>query len=68
MRVRALLAGDVRTQYKYGFYLLYLFLSMFYIGLLYALPAAWREKAAILMIFSDPGRHGALLYGRHRTV
>jgi fluoroquinolone transport system permease protein len=63
MRVRALLAGDVRTQYKYGFYLLYLFLSMFYIGLLYALPAAWREKAAILMIFSDPAAMGLYFMG-----
>jgi hypothetical protein len=68
MRVRALLAGDVRTQYKYGFYLLYLFLSMFYIGLLLRPSRGLAGKGGDPDDFFRPGRHGALLYGRHRTV
>ena len=63
MRIPALLTGDIRFQYKYGFYFLYLIFSVFYIGLLYALPSAWREKAAVLMIFSDPAAMGLYFMG-----
>ena len=63
MRTRALLSGDIRFQYKYGFYFLYLVFTLIYIGLLYALPPAWREKAAVLMIFSDPAAMGLYFMG-----
>ncbi len=63
MRIRALLAGDIRFQYKYGFYFLYLIFSLLYVGLLYALPAAWREQAAVLMVFSDPAAMGLYFMG-----
>lgn len=63
MRMSALLTGDIRFQYKYGFYFLYLFFSVFYIGLLYALPTAWREKEAVLMVFSDPAAMGLYFMG-----
>jgi fluoroquinolone transport system permease protein len=63
MRIPALLTGDIRFQYKYGFYFLYFFFTVFYIGLLYALPAAWREKAAVLMVFSDPAAMGLCFMG-----
>ena len=43
MKLLALLRGDVRFQFKYGFYLLYLFFALFYIGLLAALPQDWRQ-------------------------
>jgi len=61
MRIWSLLRGDIRFQYKYGFYLLYLVFSILYISLIFSLPQAWREKAAILMIFT------ALLYGSDRA-
>ncbi|NCB51676.1 MAG: ABC transporter permease [Clostridia bacterium] len=63
MRIKTLLLGDIRFQYKYGFYFIYLFFSVFYIGLIYAFPEAWREKAAILMIFSDPAALGLFFMG-----
>lgn len=63
MRTTALLTGDIRFQFKYGFYFLYLVFTVLYIGLLFALPAAWREKAAILMIFSDPAAMGLYFMG-----
>jgi fluoroquinolone transport system permease protein len=63
MRTRALLSGDIRFQYKYGFYFLYLVFTLIYIGMLYALPPAWREKAAVLMIFSDPAAMGLYFMG-----
>lgn len=63
MRLKALLRGDIRFQYKYGFYFIYLLFSVLYIGLLYAFPEKWRGKAAILMIFSDPAAMGLFFMG-----
>jgi len=63
MKIWSLLRGDIRFQYKYGFYFLYMFFTILYIGLLLAFPEAWREKAAILMIFSDPAAMGLYFMG-----
>lgn len=63
MRIWSLLRGDIRFQYKYGFYLLYLVFSILYISLIFSLPQAWREKAAILMIFTDPAAMGLYFMG-----
>jgi fluoroquinolone transport system permease protein len=63
MRTKALLAGDIRFQFKYGFYFLYLIFTVIYIGLLYALPVSWKEPAAVLMIFSDPAAMGLYFMG-----
>lgn len=63
MRLQALLIGDVRTQFKYGFYFIYLVFTIVYISLLYAFPAEWRQPAAILMIYSDPAAMGLYFMG-----
>ncbi|MFB0920132.1 MAG: ABC transporter permease [Oscillospiraceae bacterium] len=63
MRVRKLLMGDVAFQFKYGFYFIYLLFSLLYIGLVFAFNEAWRGKAAILMIFSDPSAMGLYFMG-----
>lgn len=63
MRMKALLTGDVHFQFKYGFYFLYVIFSSIYIGLLLAFPVSWREKAAILMVFSDPATMGLYFMG-----
>lgn len=63
MRMTSLLAGDIRFQFKYGFYFLYFILSIMYIAILFALPGEWREQAAILMIFSDPAAMGLFFMG-----
>lgn len=63
MRMKALLIGDVRFQFKYGFYFLYLIFTVLYTTLLFILPETWREKAAILMIFSDPAAMGLYFMG-----
>ena len=44
MRLWALLRGDVRFQYKYGFYFLYMFLALLYIGMLSVFPDGWKER------------------------
>lgn len=63
MRIKALLIGDIRFQFKYGFYFLYLIFTILYISLLYILPAAWLEQAAVLMIFTDPAAMGLFFMG-----
>lgn len=63
MRIKALLLGDIRFQFKYGFYFLYLVFTVFYISILYTLPFLWRKQAAVLMIFSDPAAMGLYFIG-----
>ena len=63
MRIWSLLRGDIRFQYKYGFYFIYLVFTILYISLIFAFPRAWREKAAILMIFTDPTAMGLYFMG-----
>ena len=63
MRMKSLIWGDIRFQFKYGFYFIYLVFSALYICLLFAFPEAWREKAAILMIFTDPAAMGLFFMG-----
>ena len=63
MRTKALLIGDIRFQFKYGFYFLYVVFAILYISLLHALPVSWRKQAAVLMIFSDPAAMGLYFMG-----
>lgn len=63
MRERAMLLGDIRFQFKYGFYFIYLVFTVIYIGILFALPDAWRKTAGILMIFTDPAAMGLYFMG-----
>ncbi len=63
MRLKALFFGDIRFQIKYGFYFIYAVFAVLYIGLLFVLPENWRNKAAILMIFTDPAAMGLFFMG-----
>lgn len=63
MRVISLFLGDIRFQFKYGFYFLYLIFSLIYIALIYAFPVEWRKPAGIIMIFSDPAAMGLYFMG-----
>lgn len=63
MRLGALFRGDVRFQFKYGFYFLYLIFLLLYLGLLAAFPESWRQKAAALMILTDPAAIGLFFMG-----
>lgn len=58
-----LVRGDIRFQYKYGFYFLYLIFTVLYASILQAFPEGWREKAAILLIFTDPAAMGLFFMG-----
>jgi fluoroquinolone transport system permease protein len=63
MRIQTLLVGDFRFQWKYGFYFLYLVFTLLYIFLLQILPASWKEKASLIMVFSDPAAMGLFFMG-----
>lgn len=63
MRFMNLLLWDMRFQRKYGFYLLYSFLSVFYAVLLLAMPQSWKENAAAILIYSDPAAMGLFFMG-----
>lgn len=63
MRMKTLLMGDIRFQFKYGFYFIYLVFTVIYISLVHALPKDWRERGAILMIYTDPAAMGLYFMG-----
>lgn len=63
MRLRHLFLWDMKFQARYGFYLLYGFLTVLYAAVLVSLPRSWRENAAALLIFSDPAAMGLFFMG-----
>lgn len=63
MRVINALKADVRFQFKQGFYLVYIILTLFYMILLGKLPAEWKSVLVPLVIFSDPAMVGFFFIG-----
>lgn len=63
MRFKNMLLWDMKFQGRYGFYLLYGILTIFYIVLLFSLPWSWKENAAALLIYSDPAAMGLFFMG-----
>lgn len=63
MRLKNIILWDMKFQLKYGFYFIYGVMTVLYLLLLFALPSHWREKAATLMIFSDPAAMGLFFMG-----
>jgi fluoroquinolone transport system permease protein len=63
MRLFRLFLTDVRYQFKYGFYFLYLLFSVFYIAVLLMVPGTVRREVAALIIWSDPAALGFFFIG-----
>jgi fluoroquinolone transport system permease protein len=63
MRIRNLILGDVKFQYKYGFYFVYAVFTLLYVCLIYAVPSKWKGDASAIMIFSDPAAMGLFFMG-----
>lgn len=63
MRLKNLIIGDMRFQYKYGFYLVYVIIVILYSCILFALPESIREKATLIMILTDPAAMGLFFMG-----
>ncbi len=62
-RFISLLIADCRFQFRYGFYALYAFFSIFYVVLLRLLPGFTRDSARALLAFSDPAALGLFFMG-----
>lgn len=63
MRLWRLTAGDIRFQWKYGFYLLYAIFTAVYLLTLSAVPESARRTAATVMIYTDPAAMGLFFMG-----
>ncbi|QCT73343.1 ABC transporter permease [Eubacterium maltosivorans] len=63
MRIAGLLKGDICQQWKYGFYGLYLILTVIYAGVLSIMPPDWKVPGTALIIFSDPAALGLFFMG-----
>lgn len=63
MRLKSLFLLDMRFQAKYGFYFLYAVLTVIYVIALLAVPESWKEKTAVILIFSDPASMGLFFMG-----
>lgn len=63
MRLLQAIFQDVAYQFKYGFYLLYGFFSVIYIGGLLLCPVEYKKTVASLIILSDPAMLGSFFIG-----
>lgn len=63
MRFRSLLIGDIKFQYKYGFYYLYLLLAFLFAAITNMTPASFKSKTAAIIIFTDPATLGIFFMG-----
>lgn len=63
MRIRNLICADVKFQWKYGFYTIYLILVIVYILILSMLKGVVKTDVGIIMIYSDPAAMGMFFMG-----
>ena len=63
MRLLNLVKGDIRFQFKYGFYLLFFIFSFIYIVSIQVLPVSLRETVSSILIFTDPTALGLVFMG-----
>lgn len=63
MRMKNALIGDMRFQWKYGFYLIYAILCTIYIAIINSLPVTVKPQVTAILIFSDPAAMGLFFMG-----
>lgn len=63
MRLLSLTRGDVRFQWKYGFYFVYAVFTALYALVLYAVPDSARRAVATVLIYTDPAAMGLFFMG-----
>lgn len=63
MRTVSAIASDMKFQIRHGFYGVYLLVCGLYVLLLHFLSPGYKEKAALLLTFSDPGALGLIMAG-----
>ncbi len=63
MKLLKLLWGDIRYQLKYGFYLAYAIVAVFYVVVLALVPLQFSKQVVAFIIFSDPAALGFFFVG-----
>jgi fluoroquinolone transport system permease protein len=63
MKFSRLFLGDVKFQMRYGFYLLYAVVTLFYVIVLFQLPSDWKSPVGSLLLFTDPTVLGLIFSG-----
>lgn len=63
LRSIRLIRGDIRFQWKYGFYYIYAILVLLYMGVLSMLRGEVKEVVCNIMIYSDPAAMGLFFMG-----
>lgn len=63
MRLVHTVKNDIRYQIKYGFYFLYLFITVVYIGILFIVPGQYKDIGASIIILTDPAMLGSFFIG-----
>lgn len=63
MRLPRLLLGDIRFQFKYGFFYLYLIFTILYVIIVSFLPAQWKPTIGPLITLTDPVALGLFFMG-----
>jgi fluoroquinolone transport system permease protein len=63
VRFLSALKNDILYQIKYGFYLVYAFISALYAAILFVIPAEYKSIAASVLILTDPAMLGIFFIG-----
>jgi len=62
-RLKNAVSADILFQWKHGFYIIYLVISLVYVVILNQFPKLWLSKAVPIVIFSDPTVLGIFFIG-----
>ena len=63
LRLLSVVKGDIRFQWKYGFYYIYILLVILYLGILSLLSGDVKEIVGHIMVYSDPAAMGMFFMG-----
>ncbi|MGO5051590.1 fluoroquinolone export ABC transporter permease subunit [Lachnospiraceae bacterium LCP25S3_G4] len=63
LRLKVIIRGDIKCQWKYGFYFIYIVMVLLYLGILSLLQGDVKEGACHIMIYSDPAAMGMFFMG-----
>ena len=58
-----MIKGDIRFQWKYGFYYIYALMVLLYLGILSSLSGNVKEMVGHIMVYSDPAAMGMFFMG-----
>lgn len=63
MRFLNLLKGDVKFQFRYGIYFIYVIVLIVYGIILQIIPETWRYRLGLIFVYSDPAALGMYFMG-----